>query len=73
MVTKKHTKILGRFVKGCLYISGLFISPFLVVSKSTHFRTKEGANNHEEIWLSQKGSHCRKVGKRRGQEEETVG
>ena len=24
-----------------------------MVSKSTHFRTKEGANNHEEIWLSQ--------------------
>ncbi len=32
---------------------GLFSSPFFVVSKSTHFRTKEGANNHEEIWLSQ--------------------
>mgnify|MGYP004470325725 CR=1 FL=1 len=30
---------------------GLFSSPFFVVSKSTHFRTKEGANNHEEIVL----------------------
>jgi len=49
---QKYTKILERFVKRCPYISGLFSSPFFVVSKSTHFRTKEGANNHEEIYLS---------------------
>lgn len=35
---------MGCSVNGCPYILGLFSSPFFVVSKSTHFRTKEGAN-----------------------------
>ena len=42
-----------RLISKYQWILGLFNSPFFIVSKSTHFRTKEGANNHEEIWLSQ--------------------
>lgn len=35
---------MGRLISKYQWILGLFNSPFFIVSKSTHFRTKEGAN-----------------------------